>query len=242
MSVEEIVEACAPGRLADGGLSLRLAGARVVCRPSGALWLEAARALIVADLHLEKGSAYAARGQLLPPYDTRETLDRLDGEITAQAPAMIVLLGDTFHDASARSRLAADDLVRLNRLAERVRLVWISGNHDHAGLDGLRGEIAPHASLAGLSLVHEPAPVPARGEIAGHLHPCARVRGRAGGVRRRCFVTDGERIVLPAFGALTGGLNILDAAFAPLFRRPPLAMALGADRVHAIASASLRPG
>ena len=237
MSVEEIVEACAPGRLADGGLSLRLAGARVVCRPSGALWLEAARALIVADLHLEKGSAYAARGQLLPPYDTRETLDRLDGEITAQAPAMIVLLGDTFHDASARSRLAADDLVRLNRLAERVRLVWISGNHDHAGLDGLRGEIAPHASLAGLSLVHEPAPVPARGEIAGHLHPKARVATRGRAIDRRCFATDGNCAIMPAFGAYAGGLSIRDPAFTSIFRSTAFnAHVLGDRKMHVIAA------
>jgi hypothetical protein len=210
-----------------------------VCRPSGALWIEAARALIVADLHFEKASAYAARGQMLPPYDTRETLTRLEAETRAMRPALLVFLGDSFHDASAEDRLPQNEAQRIGALAAGRRLVWIVGNHDADGPRRLSGESLPSLDLDGLCLVHEPRAGASRGEVAGHLHPCAKVRGPGGTVRRRCFVTDGERLVLPAFGALAGGLNIRHDAFRPLFSRRPLAGVLGRGRVHPVAWASL---
>jgi DNA ligase-associated metallophosphoesterase len=219
---------------ACGGLATSVCGADVVMRPSGALWLAAERALVVADLHLEKGSAYAARGQMLPPYDTRETLGRLQAEVAALAPALVVLLGDTFHDRRSEDRLAADDAARLHALAAGRTLVWVVGNHDADGPRALPGEIAAELSLAGLTLRHEPQPGPQPGEVAGHLHPAARVAAPRGTVRRRCFITDAERVVLPAFGAYAGGLNVRDAAFAGLFTRPPLAGALGPSRVRAV--------
>ena len=222
-----------------GSLRLRLGAAEALLRRSGALWLEAERALIVADLHLEKGSAYAARGQMLPPYDTAETLRRLAGEVAALNPRTVVLLGDTFHDRRSEDRLAAADAERLRDLAAGRTLVWVVGNHDADGPRALPGDIAAEISLAGLTLRHEPHAGAAPGEAAGHLHPAAKVRAPRGTVRRRCFVTDGERIVLPAFGAYAGGLNVRDAAFAGLFARPPLAAALGAARVHAIGWRSL---
>jgi DNA ligase-associated metallophosphoesterase len=211
----------------------------VTLRASGALWLEGARALVVADLHLEKGSSFAARGQMLPPYDTRETLSRLGAEVAALAPRIVVLLGDTFHDRKSEDRLAADDAAALRDLAAGRSLVWVVGNHDADGPRGLPGEIADEMSLAGLTLRHEPAAGLAPGEAAGHLHPAAKVRAPRGTVRRRCFVSDGERIVLPAFGAYAGGLNVRDEAFAGLFSRPPLAGALGRGRVHAVGWRSL---
>jgi hypothetical protein len=217
-----------------GGLGLRVAGADVLMRASGALWLPAQRTLVVADLHLEKGSSYAARGQLLPPYDTRETLARLEAEVAALAPAVVVLLGDTFHDRRSEARLAADDASHLRALASGRRLVWVIGNHDADGPRALPGEAVDELTLCGLTLRHEPQPGAQAGEVAGHLHPAAKVRAPRGTVRRRCFVTDGERIVLPAFGAYAGGLNVLDAAFAGMFVRPPLAGALGVDRVRAV--------
>jgi len=217
-----------------GGLAFELAGAEALLRPSGALWLAAERVLIVADLHLEKGSAYAARGQLLPPYDTRETLARLAAEVGRLQPRAIVLLGDTLHDRDAEARLDAEDARALGALAAVAELIWIVGNHDADGPKRLPGRRAAAWSIAGLTLVHEPAPAPRYGEVAGHLHPCARVKSRSGAVRRRCFVSDGERLVMPAFGAFAGGLNVRDAAFAGLFRRPPLAIALGARRAHAV--------
>jgi DNA ligase-associated metallophosphoesterase len=217
------------------GLTVALAGAEVICRPAGALWLEVEAALVVADLHLEKGSAFAARGQLLPPYDTGDTLERLEAEVKALAPQLIVLLGDSFHDAGGEGRLGDRDAARLTALARGRSLVWVLGNHDRLGPSRLPGEVLPTLDLAGLLLTHEPALGPARGEIAGHLHPCARVAGVGGSLRRRCFVTDGERLILPAFGAFAGGLNVRDAAFARLLRRPAFGAYAGGLNVRDLA-------
>ena len=217
-----------------GGLRTRLNGAAVTLRASGALWIEDQRMLVVADLHLEKGSAYAMRGQMLPPYDTRETLRRLQAEVMATLPDTVVLLGDTFHDRSSEDRLARDDAQTLRSLAGATRLIWVIGNHDADGPRALPGDVADEIAVAGLILRHEPRPGPQIGEVAGHLHPCARVVASRGSVRRRCFVTDGSRMVAPAFGAYAGGLNIRDEAFAGLFSQAPLCGALGADRVHAV--------
>ena len=217
-----------------GGLRTKLNGAAVTLRASGALWIEDQRMLVVADLHLEKGSAYAMRGQMLPPYDTRETLRRLQVEVMATLPDTVVLLGDTFHDRKSEDRLARDDAQTLRSLAGATRLIWVIGNHDADGPRALPGNVADEIAIAGLILRHEPLPGPQIGEVAGHLHPCARVVASRGSVRRRCFVTDGSRMVVPAFGAYAGGLNIRHAAFAGLFSQPPLCGALGADRVHAV--------
>ena len=220
-----------------GGLRTTLAGAEVLLRKSGAMML--GDMLVAADLHLEKGSAYAARGQMLPPYDTRETLRRLEAEVAALSPRVVLLLGDTFHDRSSEDRLAEEDAQRLRALASGRTLIWIVGNHDADGPRRLPGEVLAELEVAGVAFRHEPAPTPQPGEAAGHLHPCAKVRAASGVVRRRCFVTDGERVVLPAFGAYAGGLNVRDIAFSSLFARPPLACALGAGRVHAVGWRSL---
>ncbi|HUZ13372.1 MAG TPA: ligase-associated DNA damage response endonuclease PdeM [Caulobacteraceae bacterium] len=217
-----------------GGVAIEVGGCRAVLRPSGALWLVGERLLVVADLHLEKGSAYASRGQLLPPYDSRETLARLAAEAALLAPRAIVLLGDSFHDRAGEQRLARDDGGALIALAAAAELVWIVGNHDAEGPSRLPGRVAGELAVAGLAFVHQPEAGPRSGEVAGHLHPCAKVKGRAASVRRRCFVTDGERLVMPAFGAFAGGLNVRDRAFRGLFARPPLAIALGERRAHPI--------
>ena len=211
----------------------------MVCRLSGALWIEAARTLIVADLHLEKGSAYAARGQMLPPYDTGETLHRLEAEAAGLDPGRIVFLGDSFHDADADARLAPASRARLIDLAHGRELVWIAGNHDTQLPCDLPGVASAQQELAGLILRHEPQPAPAIGEVAGHLHPCARITGTAGRLRRRCFITDGARMILPAFGAFAGGLNVRDVAIAQLFPTRALCAVMGADRVYAVAGRSL---
>lgn len=241
MSLAEQIFTYAFAERPDGAVAVMVAETEVVLRPSGALWLEHERTLVVADLHLEKGSAYARRGQMLPPYDTRETLARLEAEVVALSPRSVVLLGDTFHDGGAELRLAAEDAARLTGLSAGRALVWVVGNHDEEGPAALPGQILADLSLAGLALIHEPTRGLARAEVAGHLHPCARVAGKSASVRRRCFVTDGERLVLPAFGAYAGGLNILDAAFRSLLARPPLAVALGRGRAHAVGWRSLRP-
>lgn len=226
---------------ACGSAHMSVAGADVLLRASGALWIEAARALVVADLHFEKGSAYAARGQMLPPYDTRETLRRLAIEVEATTPAVIVFLGDTLHDGKAESRIAPDDAAAIGALGRGRTLVWVVGNHDADGPQRLAGETAGDMRIGGLFLTHEPQAGAQPGEVAGHLHPCARVRARGTSVRRRCFVTDGERLILPAFGAYAGGLNVRDVAFAGLFSRPPLAVALGAGKAHPVAWSRLGP-
>ncbi|MCR5878760.1 ligase-associated DNA damage response endonuclease PdeM [Phenylobacterium sp. J367] len=222
-----------------GALRTCVGSARVMLRASGAMYLEISRTLVVADLHLEKGSSYAARGQMLPPYDTRETLGRLEAEVAALSPAAVILLGDTFHDRRSEERLAADDAQRLRDLAGRTRLIWVIGNHDADGPQRLPGETADELELEGLTFRHEPQAGLQPGEVAGHLHPAAKVRASKGTVRRRCFVTDAERAILPAFGAYAGGLNVRDAAFAGLFARPPLAGALGLGKVHAVGWKSL---
>lgn len=227
---------------ACGGLRIALSNIEVMLRWSGALWLEHEGALVVADLHFEKGSSYAARfGQMLPPYDTRETLDRLDREIALLSPERLIFLGDSFHDGGGEARLAADDYRRLEGLALGRELVWAVGNHDADGPRVLPGEVIDEAVVAGLTLRHEPLPGVQLGEVAGHLHPAAKVSSGRATIRRRCFVTDGQRLVLPAFGAFTGGLNILDEAFSNLFAGPMLAGALGPKRVHAVGMRSLRP-
>ncbi len=223
-----------------GGLRLTIHGAAVLLRPAGALWIEAAEMLVVADLHFEKGSAYAARGQLLPPYDTGETLRRLEAEVAAMAPRTLVFLGDSFHDGRAEARLHPDYAARIAALATGRSLVWVVGNHDADGPRFLPGDLADELTVETLTLRHEPQAGDQPGEASGHLHPAARIAGAGRSVRRRCFVTDGSRIVLPAFGAYAGGLNVRDAAFKTLFSTPPFAAALGTDRVHPLGWNSLR--
>ena len=236
-----------PARRPCGSLSVRVMGELCVLRCSGALWLPAHGTLVAGDLHLEKGSAYAAGGQLLPPYDSRATLDRLEAEIAELKPARVVLLGDSFHDSRSIGRMAADDRTRLDRLAFGRDWVWLEGNHDREALTAadadevsrLPGRVVGDMRLGALFLTHEPMAQAQDGEVAGHLHPCARVVAHARMVRRPCFVTDGRRLILPAFGAFTGGLNVLDPAIAGLFAERPMVAALGKDRVHALASAGL---
>jgi DNA ligase-associated metallophosphoesterase len=216
------------------GLSIRVAEVWAALLPSGAAFIETERTLVCADLHLEKGSAYARRGQLLPPYDTRETLRRLGEDIRRTGAERVVLLGDTLHDADANGRIAELDVQALAALARGRDLIWIVGNHDPQGPGALPGRALDELSLGPLALRHEPMSGPRKGEIAGHLHPCARVVASARSVRRRCFITDGLRMILPAYGAYAGGLSVRDPAFAGLFERPPLIGAIGSKRVHAV--------
>lgn len=231
-----------PMRRPCGGLHVLIEGEACVLRCSGAMWAIAHRTLIAGDLHLEKGSAFAARGQMLPPYDSRATLDRLEAEIAALNPACVVLLGDSFHDTRSIGRMASQDRARLDQMAARRDWIWLEGNHDIAALretvpdlgEALPGEVVETLDIGALRLIHEPQPGIQRGEVAGHLHPAARVSAHGRSVRRPCFVTDGHRVILPAFGAFTGGLDVRDPAIAGLFAERPMAAALGRDRVHAL--------
>ena len=220
---------------AQKGLRFTLAGVAAEALPEGALWIPDHDALVVSDLHLEKGSAFAARGQLLPPYDTRATLHRLAALIARLHPAIVVSLGDSFHDAGGPTRMHADDLRALDALVCATDWVWIVGNHDPALPAALRGRIHETLRVGALTLRHEPT-ANCAGEIAGHLHPCAKVAARGRAVRTRCFATDGAQLVMPAFGAYAGGLNVRDDAFGDIFPRGCTALMLGRARVYAAPS------
>lgn len=217
-----------------GQSTIRLAGEDFVADPSGALWHAGERMLVVADLHLEKGSSFARRGMMLPPYDTLATVAALQAAIERLQPKRVVALGDSFHDPSAHDRLGAAALDALASLQKGRDWIWIAGNHDPRPPVGLGGEAAAELTLGAVVFRHEPTR-DAQGEIAGHLHPVARVTTRLGSVRRRCFASDGARIVLPAFGAYAGGLDLTHAAFAPLFVPQNLvAHVLGRDRIYRV--------
>jgi len=202
----------------NGAAEIRLNGAVLRADPSGALLWPARRTLVVADLHLEKGSAFAARGQLLPPYDTRATLDRLAALIAEHRPERLVCLGNSFHDAGAGERLAAADRARLERLTGACDWVWIEGNHDPDPPDDLGGRIAPELIDGPLAFRHRArANGRVAGEVSGHWHPKAAVHLPPKRISAPCFVGDGRRLVLPAFGTYTGGLNVLDPALSALF-------------------------
>jgi len=219
---------CSSGMMDVAGHSLRV-------DLSGALVWDEQRLLVVSDLHLEKGSSYASRGTLLPPFDTVATLRRLAAVVAHYNPRTVIALGDSFHDRDAHTRLTGDDRAAIANLQVGRDWIWITGNHDPAP-HGVGGEVADEITLGAVTFRHEPTG--ARGEIAGHLHPKARVATRARTLERRCFVSDGECAVMPAFGAYAGGLSVRDAAFAKLFpKRAFIAHVLGDRRLHSIAAA-----
>ena len=225
------------------GKVLKLHGSAFLADPSGVLLWPDERLMIVADLHLEKGSSYARRRLFLPPYDTAATLMRLAAVIARLQPRRVVALGDSFHDNGGPSRLAAHDAAALRAMQVGRDWLWIAGNHDPAPQAGrLDGDHADHHAIGPIRLRHEPSPSLSGGEIAGHLHPAAIVGGRSGGaLRRRCFVADASRCIMPAFGAYAGGLNVRDPAISGLFAGPDrpggewLAHVLGRDAVYSVA-------
>lgn len=203
---------------------------------AGALWWPAERTLVFSDIHFEKGSSLARRGAFLPPYDTRTTLRRMAALIDAYAPARVIALGDSFHDPEAAERLDPDDCALLLALVARAQWIWIEGNHDPHPPAWLGGTVAEEIAIGGLVFRHAPSLYPQPGEVAGHLHPCATVSLRGRSLRRKCFASDGTRLVMPAFGAYTGGLDVGDAAIANLFTDAFAAYMLGGRRVYAVAA------
>lgn len=220
-----------PVAIAGDAVVVKLGDVQVTALPEGALWIESAKTLIVSDLHLEKGSSFALRGQMLPPYDTFAALKKLEALMARLMPDIVVSLGDSFHDGGGVARMGAPDRALLQAMIGRCDWIWVEGNHDGRAPEILGGVVREVLHIGSLVLRHEPSPRAAPGEIAGHLHPCAKVSGRGRSVRRRCFATDGARLVMPAFGAFTGGLNVCDQAFAPLFPGGVLALVLGKARV-----------
>ena len=195
---------------------IRLAGHSFLPVAAGALYWESEDTLLVADLHLEKGAAFAARGMMLPPYDTRSTLQRLAACLDRFSPRRVVALGDSFHRSELAGRLSADDREELAALQQGRDWYWILGNHDPDLPESIGGFVCRSLMIGGITLCHQPS-LSRAPEIAGHLHPVARIARRGEGIRRKCFATDGHRLVMPAFGAYAGGLNVLDEAFSSLF-------------------------
>ncbi|MBY0304720.1 MAG: ligase-associated DNA damage response endonuclease PdeM [Sphingomonas sp.] len=179
----------------------------LVALPQGALYWPARRALLIADLHFEKASWFAAGGQMLPPYDSIATLADLTTIVDTVQPAEIWCLGDSFHDSRGSDRLPERTQAMLQALIARTRWTWITGNHDAGLSDRCGGIIADEAVIDGLVLRHEADPADPRPELSGHFHPKFRVKLRGRHVSRRCFVASPAKIILPAFGALTGGLD-----------------------------------
>jgi DNA ligase-associated metallophosphoesterase len=223
--------------------AVEIAGECALCDRSGALYLPDHRLLVVSDLHLEEGAAYARRGQLIPPYDTVETLKKLGRAIAAYQPAIVISLGDSFHDDEGAAAMPAFFREALQDLMRGRDWFWVAGNHDPAPPAGLPGDSVGEIALGSLVFRHEPSGSRVVGEVAGHLHPGARLVKSGRSVRRPCFASDGKRMIMPAFGAYTGMLNVLDRAYAGLFDQASFfAYMLGMKRVYAIAGAALRPG
>lgn len=221
--------------------AVAVAGISMIADVAGVLFWPEQGLLAVADLHLEKGSSFARRGVLLPPYDTAATLARLAPLIARYAPRTVVALGDSFHDGGGADRLADTDRATLKGLQRGREWVWITGNHDPEPAEGIGGRFVAALQVGALTFRHEPVE-DAGGEIAGHLHPVARVARRGRAVSRRCFACDGARLVMPAFGAYTGGLNVRDRAFAKVFQTLAFtAHMLGAERVYPVAAKHCLP-
>lgn len=197
--------------------TLSFAGQSFAMLADRALFWPRHAALIVADLHLEKASWYAGHGQPLPPYDSHDTLDRLARLAAETGARAIWCLGDSFHDRDAAARIVPAVAARLARQTAATRLVWIAGNHDGLSGGGWGGEVAEEMVVDGIVLRHQCHADETRPEISGHFHPKLRLTVRGRGVSRPCFAGDAQRLILPAFGSFTGGLDVADKAIAANF-------------------------
>jgi len=198
---------------------------------SGALYWPARSALLLADLHLEKASWYARGGQMLPPYDSLATLAEVAALQAATDAREIWCLGDSFHDAEGCARLPDAARARLTTLTGMTRWTWITGNHDAGLIDHCGGQVAAEAEVDGLVLRHEAVPHETRPELSGHFHPKLRISVRGRRLARRCFVASGRKLILPAFGALTGGMDADDPAIVEAVGWPAQALVPVRDRM-----------
>ena len=186
---------------------LSFAGQSFFASADGALHWPAEKSLLVADLHLEKASWFAAGGQLLPPYDSLATLHALSREIHQTGAARLYCLGDSFHDRLGCDRLPAEPRELLTSLTSRLEWIWIVGNHDAGFIDHCGGRIEEECEVGGIVLRHEAMARDPRPEMSGHYHPKFRLSLRGRSVSRRCFVASSSKLILPAFGSFTGGLD-----------------------------------
>jgi uncharacterized protein len=214
---------------------IHIAGERLMLDPAGVLFWPAMRLMVVSDLHLEKGSSFARRGMLLPPWDTHATLDRLALLLRRWSPDTVVALGDSFHDSDGSGRLPATEAQRLQAMSAAHRFIWVLGNHDPAPPSGIGGEPVTEYAVGPMVFRHQAIAAAGTAEIVGHHHPKAQVQARSGTVSRPCFVSDGRRLMMPAFGAYTGGLDVRDPAIMRLFPRGGRVFLLGKERLFSFA-------
>ena len=219
---------------------IHVAGERLMLDPAGGLFWPATGLLAVSDLHLEKGSAFARKGMLLPPWDTHATLDRLTLLLRRWQPRIVVALGDSFHDAGGSARLPQAEARRLNAMTEAHRFIWVQGNHDPHPPSGLGGEWVASFDTNPIIFRHQAIAAAEAGEIVGHHHPKAAIPARGATVSRPCFVVDDQRVMMPAFGAYTGGLDVRDRAIARLFPRGGRVFLLGKERLFSFTLGALR--
>lgn len=232
----------ANGASAIEGEDMELAGASFCADLSGALYWSESRLLCVADLHFEKGSSFARHGRFPPPYDTRATLTRLQQVIARYNPRSVICLGDNFHDGDGPARLPGEDRHMLLAMQRGREWIWIAGNHDPDPAIGIGGQFCDQIGIGEIVFRHEPCGAGATAEIAGHLHPLARISARGRVLSRKCFASNGRRMVMPAFGAFTGGLNIRSRAFQSVFDGEVfMAHMLGATRFYAVAAMRCLP-
>jgi DNA ligase-associated metallophosphoesterase len=224
---------------------LSLAGATFLADLNGGLLWPEESTLVVADLHLEKGSSYAKRSrpQFLPPYDTSATIGRLEQLLTRHDPERVICLGDSTHDSGAAERMDMVSAARIAAMTAGRDWIWVTGNHDPEPPANWGGTVLREVSIGNIVLRHQAGPEAPDAdtcEISGHFHPTASVETRLARVSGRCFVSNGHRLVLPAFGAYAGGLNVLDPAIARLFDFAFDVVMLGRRRLFAFSSANLR--
>lgn len=219
---------------------ITLSGMDLIPDLSGALYAPDFRTLLVADLHLEKGTSLARRGVHLPPYDSRESLLQLKSVLNETKPERLVFLGDSFHDNDARDRLDADDLATLRAITSESETLWITGNHDSLPPKDIGGRVVSEVMLGAVTLRHEPRTLSvSEFEIAGHLHPAAAIHTRGHRIRCRCFIADRSRIIMPAFGSYTGALSVMSKAFEGLFGEYHVWM-IGTKAIHRFPGSQVR--
>jgi len=220
-----------------------LAGEWLVPRPSGALHWPTRRLLAIGDLHLGRSERTAREGgALLPPYESLDTLARLEAEVEALKPRIVICLGDSFDDLGAAEGLAEEVRARIERLAAGRRWIWVAGNHDPGPVE-LPGTHLAEVGLGPVAFRHiaeaERPPGPGEGEVSAHFHPRASLSRRGQRMRRRCFLADEQRVILPAFGTYTGGLDARHPAFDALLSAGARAYLIGRDRVTALGRSAL---
>lgn len=210
---------------------LSFAGETFFGSAAGALYWPAQQAVLVADLHLEKASWFARLGQLLPPYDSHATLTALSSVVEETRATRLYCLGDSFHDRFGCDRLPDDSRELLLGLTRRLDWLWIVGNHDPGFADHCGGTIVDEVEVSGILLRHEANAAEPRPELSGHFHPKLRLSINGRRVSRRCFVASERKLILPAFGALTGGLDVRHPEIVRAIRGEAVALVPTADRL-----------